>query len=57
MKIARKHILAAIEHALDVSGPITMEFKKYKIDASPYRIPKKAGNHGVRVTWEAVESH
>ena len=52
MKIARKHIIQAIEEALERSGPVTREYPKYIIDASPYRIPGKKGNFGVRVTWK-----
>jgi len=54
MKIARSHILQAIEVALEKSGPTCQIFKKYKIFASPYRISGKKGNYGVRVTWEAI---
>ena len=53
MKVARSHILHMIEYCLDVSGPVSYQFARYTIDASPYRQlhPKKKGNCGVRVSW------
>lgn len=52
-KLARKHIIDTIEHALEISGPVEHHYPKYKISATPYRLPKQGGNSGVRVTWEA----
>jgi hypothetical protein len=53
-KVARSHIISAIELALDKGGPIELSFKRYKLFATPYRIPKQKGHSGVRVTWEAL---
>ena len=51
MKIARSHLISVIECALDRSCPVTEHFRHYILEATPYRIPGKRGNHGVRVTW------
>jgi hypothetical protein len=51
VKIARSHILHMIEYCLDVSGPVSYQFARYTIDASPYRQEGIRGNSGVRVSW------
>jgi hypothetical protein len=53
-KVARRHILAMIELALDSNGPCEREFKHYKIQAVPYRVTGRTGHSGVRVTWVAL---
>lgn len=51
LKLARAHLLRTIEHALATSSPVHHTYPRYTLDATPYRIPGKRGNHGVRVTW------
>lgn len=50
MKIARKHIITAIENS-----PFTLTYPKYTIKAIFYRQPGKAGNSGVRVLWQEIK--
>ena len=47
VSIARKHIMAAIE-----SCPCELDFPKYTITSVYYREPGRAGNSGVRITWD-----
>ncbi len=47
VKIARKHIMAAIEAA-----PIVLEFPRYTIESSLYRPSKTGGYAGVRISWK-----
>lgn len=47
VKIARKHIMAAIEAA-----PIALDYPRYTIESSLYRQGKSGGYAGVRVTWK-----
>jgi hypothetical protein len=46
-KIARKHIMAAIEAA-----PCELEYPRYTITSSLYRTAKSGGCAGVIVTWK-----
>jgi hypothetical protein len=50
--VARKHIMAAIEAA-----PCELDFPKYTISASLYRLPRKGGVKGVRVVWRMKEKN
>lgn len=47
VKIARKHIMAAIE-----SAPCVIEFPRYIIESSLYRPAKNGGYSGIRITWK-----
>jgi hypothetical protein len=47
VKIARKHIMAAIEAA-----PCELDYSRYTITSSLYRPAKGGGYSGVRVTWK-----
>jgi hypothetical protein len=47
VKIARKHIMAAIEAA-----PCELEYSRYTLTASLYRPVKGGGSQGVRVVWK-----
>lgn len=51
IKIARSHLINTIEHSLQVSGPVSDTYPRYVLEATPYRIPGKKGNSGVRVIW------
>jgi hypothetical protein len=51
MKIARKHIMQAIEQALRDTGQAECEFKKYTISVSAYYQGRVRS--GVRVIWRA----
>jgi len=46
VKIARKHIMAAIEAA-----PCELEYPRYTLTSSLYRPAKGGGSQGVRVIW------
>jgi hypothetical protein len=45
-KISCKHIMAAIEAA-----PGELEFKKYWLHTTLYRVNKSGGYAGIRITW------
>jgi hypothetical protein len=47
VKIARKHIMAAIEAA-----PCELEYPRYTLTSSLYRPVKGGGSQGVRVMWK-----
>jgi hypothetical protein len=47
VKIARKHIMAAIE-----SAPCELEYRRYTITSTLYRPAKGRGYDGVLVTWK-----
>lgn len=51
MKIARKHIIQAIEQAMEGDGVAQIKFKKYTISVSEYIQGRKRS--GVRVIWTA----
>lgn len=53
-KVARKHLLQAIERASEEKKRVTMPFKKYKLIATPYLRNKPRGIIGVAVFWEAL---